>query len=83
MRCLGVAIALGIVCCCAGLVTEIPLQRIKTPVPISRLRGAYRQPKNRLSKAYNTDPVNLDGTLGLFVANITLGTPRTIRKSTC
>ncbi|KAH7713980.1 aspartyl protease [Aphelenchoides avenae] len=61
--------------CCNALVTEIPLTRVPTPIPLSRLRSQFRQPSGLLSKAFNTDPVYLDGTLGLFVANITLGTP--------
>ncbi|KAH7713977.1 ASP-1 protein [Aphelenchoides avenae] len=61
--------------CCNALVAEITLTRVHTPIPLSRLRSQYRQPSGMLSKAFNTDPVYLDGTLGVFVANITLGTP--------
>ncbi|KAH7680490.1 aspartic protease 1, partial [Aphelenchoides avenae] len=69
-----VALSLFLVVC-DGLVMEIPLRRMATSAPISRLRSAYRRPRGLLSKAFNTDPVYLDGTLGLFVGNLSLGTP--------
>ncbi|KAH7708491.1 aspartic protease 1 [Aphelenchoides avenae] len=64
-----------VLACCNALATEIHLTRVPTPIQISRLRRQFHQPRGLLSKAFNTDPVYLDGTLGLFVANITLGTP--------
>ncbi|KAH7699959.1 aspartic protease 1, partial [Aphelenchoides avenae] len=69
-----VAVSLFLVGCNA-LVTEIPLRRMASSASISRLRSAYRRRRGLLSNAFNTDPVYLDGTLGLFVGNVSLGTP--------